>query len=322
MIHVADEVSDSGLRVHSLYGATVEELSPRPEFFDDVDVLVVDLQDVGSRYYTYIWTAGLAHRVAAEVGVETCILDRPNPLGGERVEGAPQRDGFGSFVGLYDVSVRHGMTLGEVVTMVNALEGIDRDALHVVPMRGWSRSTRWPDTGLHWVQPSPNMPTFNTAVVYPGGCLLEGTLLSEGRGLTRPFEIFGAPWLDGERLAKDLDIPGAILRPTAFEPTFHKFAHQVCGGIQVHVSETSRFSPYRAYLRIIKAIRDQNPDAFEWRTEEYEYVTDRPAIDLLTGGPEYRTLVDRGGEGLEEYLEQDRAAADDFRALRRDWLMY
>ncbi|MCZ7681998.1 MAG: DUF1343 domain-containing protein [Sandaracinaceae bacterium] len=191
MIEVGHARDPEGLPIHSLYGATEEELTPRPEHLEGLDVLIVDLQDVGSRYYTYVWTAALALKAAARAGVRTVILDRPNPLGGVAVEGAPQRPGHRSFVGLYDVAVRHGMTIGEIATMVRALDGLDDDALTVVPMRGWERAMRFDATGLPWVLPSPNMPTLDTALVYPGGCLIEGTALSEGRGLTRPFEMWG-----------------------------------------------------------------------------------------------------------------------------------
>ena len=182
--------------VYSLYGDDAEDLSPKPEWLRDLDAIVIDLQDVGSRYYTYVWTAALTMKVAAAVGTDVVLLDRPNPLGGARVEGAPQREAHLSFVGLYPVAVRHGLTIAELMQWVCDREHIDRDALHVVSMDGWTRSMEWKDTGLPWVMPSPNMPTLDTALVYPGGCLVEGTKLSEGRGTTRPFELWGAPGLD------------------------------------------------------------------------------------------------------------------------------
>lgn len=321
MIEVGDLRDPEGVPIHSLYGSTEETLSPRPDQLAGLDVLIVDLQDVGSRYYTYVWTAALALRAAARQGVRVVILDRPNPLGGVLVEGAPQRPGHRSFVGLYDVAVRHGMTIGEITTMVRALEGLDEAALEVVPMRGWDPRTTFEATGLPWVQPSPNMPTLDTARVYPGGCLIEGTALSEGRGLTRPFEIWGAPGLDGRALAARAAIEGATLRPTTFTPTFHKHAGAICGGVQVHVHDPDAFRPYEAYLRLLAEARRLLGDGFAWRFAPYEFVDDVPAIDLLTGGPEFRAAVD-ADRGLDAVLEAERRGAVAFDAARRPWLRY
>lgn len=321
MIGVGDARDPQGLPIHSLYGATEAALTPTSAQLEGLDVLIVDLQDVGSRYYTYIWTAALALKAAAKHGVRTVILDRPNPLGGVVVESAPQRPGHRSFVGLYDVSVRHGMTIGEVASMVRALEGIDEAVLTVVEMRGFERAMRFEETGLPWVLPSPNMPTLDTALVYPGGCLIEGTALSEGRGLTRPFEIWGAPGLDGRALAERVRIEGAILRPTTFQPTFQKHGGKVCGGVQVHVTDPERFSPYAAYLRLIAEAAALLGDGFAWRPDPYEFIGDIPAIDLLTGGPEYRLAVERRGS-LDDVLVAEEAGAARFRDARRAWLRY
>jgi uncharacterized protein YbbC (DUF1343 family) len=321
MIAVSGESGPRGVRVHSLYGASESDLSPKREWLEDLDAIVVDLQDVGSRYYTFVWTAALVLRAASSAGVETVILDRPNPLGGDVIEGRPQRPGYLSFVGLYDVAVRHGMTIGEIVTMVRARERIDEAALHVVRMDGYSRSMSYEETGFPWVMPSPNMPTLETARVYPGGCLVEGTRMSEGRGTTRPFEMFGAPGLDGAGLARDVLLDGALLRPIQLRPTFHKHAGKLIGGVQVHVTDAARFRPYEAYLRMIAWALSSVPADERWRTEEYEYVTDRPAIDLLTGGPEFRRLVD-AGESLEGFLEDERRGADSFAETRRESLLY
>lgn len=320
MIGVGDASID-GVPIHSLYGATEETLSPQPEHLEGLDVVVVDLQDVGSRYYTYVWSCALMLKAAAKQGVRTLVLDRPNPLGGVHVEGAPQREGFRSFVGLYDVSVRHGMTVGEIAKMVCALEGIDPALLHVVEMRGWDRGMTFEQTGLPWVLPSPNMPTLDTARVYPGGCVIEGTALSEGRGLTRPFEIWGAPGLDGGALAERAPIDGAALRPTTFQPTFQKHAGQICGGVQVHVTDPEIFQPYAAYLRLIAEAAKLLGDEFAWRPDPYEFIGDVPAVDLLTGGPEYRAAVE-GRADLSEVLEAERAGARAFRERRREWLIY
>jgi len=322
MIAVRGERRDA-LAVHTLYGSTEASLSPTAESLAGLDAVVIDLMDVGARYYTFVWTAALMLRAAAKLGIETIVLDRPNPLGGEVMEGAPQRAGHRSFVGLYDVPVRHGMSLGEICRMVAALESLDDRALTVVAMRGWRRRMHFGDTGLPWVLPSPNMPTESTAIVYPGGCLLEGTELSEGRGTTRPFEIFGAPTLDGDALAARVGpIEGATLRPLSFEPTFHKHAKRTCGGVQVHVTDARVFRSYAAYVRMIAAARDLMPD-FAWRHDPYEFVTDRPAFDLLTGGDEARTAIDaRDGAALEASITRDAKAAAEFAVTRAPWLVY
>jgi uncharacterized protein YbbC (DUF1343 family) len=307
--------------VHSLYGQSERQLSPRAEWLGDLDAVVVDLQDVGSRYYTFVWSAALMLKAAAARGVQTVVLDRPNPLGGEVVEGRPQRPGYRSFVGLYDVSVRHGMTLGELCSMVRRVEKLDDSSLLVVPMKGWKRRMLFFDTGLVWVPPSPNMPAECTARVYPGGCLLEGTNLSEGRGTTRPFETWGAPFLDGRALAERLPVEGALLRPLGFQPTFHKHAGRLCGGVQVHVTDPRAFRPYTFYLRAIAEARRLAGDAFAWRSEPYEFVSDRPAIDLLSGGPEYRRAVDSGSD-LSDFLQAEQAGAEAFLQSRQADLIY
>jgi uncharacterized protein YbbC (DUF1343 family) len=307
------------LPIYSLYGDDPVDLSPKPEWFDGLDAIVIDLQDVGSRYYTYVWTAALMLKAAASAGVEVVVLDRPNPLGGVRVEGAPQRDGYLSFVGLYPIAVRHGLTIAELLSWVRNRDDIARDALHVVPMRGWQRSMTWDQTGLPWAMPSPNMPTLDTAIVYPGGCLVEGTKLSEGRGTTRPFEIWGGPDLDVAELLT-LDLHGATLRPIEFTPTFQKHAGRPCRGVQVHVNDSWVFRPYEAYQRMLAAVLRSTPTDERWRTETYEFVSDRPAIDLLTGGPEFRAAVDQGASLDDGLAFEARGAArfDDER--RASWL--
>jgi uncharacterized protein YbbC (DUF1343 family) len=318
MIGVGSAEVDS-VPVYSLYGATFDDLSPRPEWLRDLDVMVIDLQDVGSRYYTFVWSAALMLIACARAGVRCVVLDRPNPLGGEVLEGAPQRPGYRSFVGLYDVPVRHGLTMGEVCRMVRVQETLSPDALHVVEMQGYTRSMLWAETGLHWVLPSPNMPTPETALVYPGGCLIEGTNLSEGRGTTRPFELWGAPFVDGERLARS-DFAGARLRALRFEPTFHKHARQTCGGVQVHVTDARRFRSYAAYRRLLAEVAWAHPE-FAFRTEPYEYVSDRPAIDLLTGGPEFRECVLARADLAALEADDDRGV-EAFAAQRGEFLLY
>jgi uncharacterized protein YbbC (DUF1343 family) len=310
----------SAMRVHSLYGERFEDLSPRQAWLRDLDAVVVDLQDVGSRYYTFVWSAALMLTACAQAGVQTIILDRPNPLGGEVMEGLEQRPGYRSFVGLYDVPVRHGLTIGEICRMVQQRDGIAPEALQVVPMEGYRRSMYFDDTGLPWVLPSPNMPTVETALVYPGGCLVEGTNLSEGRGTTRPFELWGAPDVDGGLLAQSVHVDGAILRPTSFEPTFHKYGKQTCGGVQVHVADRARLRSYAGYLRMLAWVAKHAP-TFAFRTATYEYVSDRPAIDLLTGGPEFRTaaLAGQVDDALVDWLATPSAA---FADERKAYLLY
>jgi uncharacterized protein YbbC (DUF1343 family) len=306
--------------VYSLYGSTFEDLSPRPEWLAGLSALLIDLQDVGSRYYTFVWSAALMLRACARAGVACIVLDRPNPLGGVVLEGREQRAGYRSFVGLYDVPVRHGLTIAEILRMVQQIEGLAPEALTVVPMEGYAREMLFSDSGLPWVLPSPNMPTLDTALVYPGGCLLEGTNLSEGRGATRPFEIWGAPFVDGAALARAVTLEGATLRPLSFEPTFHKHAKSACGGVQVHVTDAARFRAYAGYLRMIAEVAKHAPE-FRLRSEEYEYVSDRPAIDLLTGGPEYRLALAEEGVSP-ELIAWLATPASEFAERREPWLIY
>jgi uncharacterized protein YbbC (DUF1343 family) len=306
--------------IYSLYGDEAGDLSPKLEWLRGLDAIVIDLQDVGSRYYTYAWTAALTLKAAAAVGTEVVLLDRPNPLGGVRVEGSPQPEGYLSFVGLYPVAVRHGLTIAELMRWVCDLEKIDRGILKVVAMDGWMRSMNWTDTGLPWVMPSPNMPTPDTALVYPGGCLIEGTKLSEGRGTTRPFELWGAPGLDVGPLL-ELDLHGVTLRPVELTPTFQKHAGMSCSGVQVHVTDPWVFRPYEAYLRMLAAVLPQLPAKERWRTEAYEFVSDRPAIDLLTGGPEFRAAVDRGAS-IDAVLATEARGAARFDDERRSAWLY
>ncbi|MCA9638094.1 MAG: DUF1343 domain-containing protein, partial [Myxococcales bacterium] len=286
------------LPCYSLYGDAFASLSPTTAMFHGAEWLVCDLQDVGARYYTYVWTILLAAEVALAAGMKVLILDRPNPLGGleEAVEGGAIEAGEESFVGLHNISVRHGLSAGELVTMALAERGVaGRERCQVLECAGWRRAQMSPETGLPWVLPSPNMPTFETALVYPGQCLLEGTNLSEGRGLTRPFEIFGAPFIDGRALAAAIDPedrPGLALRPLSFKPTFHKFAGQRCGGVQLHVVDPPAIRSLRTSWALLRACWRLGGGAMRWRTERYEFVDDRPALDLLAGGSWLRAAVE------------------------------
>ena len=286
----------SGLPVHSLYGSTLESLTPTPAMLEGIDVMVYDVQDIGSRYYTFVWSMVLAMRACAKAGKAFCVLDRPNPLGGLHVEGGAIQPGYESFVGLVSCPNRHGMTAGEIARWRHDVEKLDVE-LFVISMRGWSRDMRFDHTGLPWVMPSPNMPTPDTALVYPGMCLVEGTELSEGRGTTRPFELAGAPYLDGHKLATTLsamELPGVRFRPAGFLPQFGKHAKQPCNGVQIHVTNAETYRPYRTGVAFLKACYDQSPASFKWRTKAYEFVEDKPAIDLLAGGPSLREGIEAG----------------------------
>jgi len=324
MAHVDHSVDPmTGLTVYSLYGASENDLAPRQELLRGLDALVIDLQDIGSRYYTFIYTMALCMREAARAGVQVIVLDRPNPIDGVHLEGNIREDRFSSFVGMFALPTRHGMTIGELAHYFNKTFNLDCD-LVVVPMRGWRRSMWWDETGLPWVIPSPNMPTVNTATVYPGMCLIEGTNLSEGRGTTHPFELFGAPWLDPFQLAGKLNglgLPGVGFRPHYFLPTFQKHAGKVCGGAELHVTNRSGFEPYRTGLWIVKVVRDMNPEKFDWRRETYEFVSDRLAIDLLAGSARYRELVESGGN-IDDWVADWDEPLRDFKNSREEFLLY
>lgn len=284
-----------GVPVVSLYGKTEDSLTPTKEMLEDLDVLVVDLPDIGTRYYTFAATLIRTLRAAAGLSTRVVVLDRPNPLGGVMTEGPLVRPGYESFVGEIAIPIRHGMTLGEIGGWVIEHEKLDV-SFESVACQGWERTMQFPETGLPWVMPSPNMPTFETAIVYPGGCLIEGTNLSEGRGTTRPFEQFGAPWLDELQLADALNttgLQGFIARPVQFRPTFQKHAGEVCQGVQIHVTNPHVFQPVRVYTAAILAMRNQNPEQFNWRTEVYEYRTNPIAIDLLYGSSEERLMIEQ-----------------------------
>ncbi len=268
--------------VHSLYG---QHRKPTPEMLEGLDVLFVDLMDVGARYYTFIWTLLLCMEACMEAGIEVVVADRPNPLNGIATEGEPQHPDYLSFVGLHPLPVRHGQNIGQLACDV-FFKRASCD-LTILPVTGWEPEMWHDDTGLPWVMPSPNMPTLDTAIVYPGMCLLEGTNLSEGRGTTHPFELFGAPWIDPEAYAKrlnNLGLPGCHFRAVSFEPTFQKHAETVCHGAQIHVTDREDFLPFRTGLEILRRTREDYPD-FAWNPPPYEYETEKLPIEILLGGP-------------------------------------
>jgi uncharacterized protein YbbC (DUF1343 family) len=309
-----------GLTVHSLYGA---QRKPTPEMLAGLDVLVVDLQDVGTRVYTFQSTLALAMQACREVGVRVVVLDRPNPVGGEVVEGPQLDPEYASFVGLYPVPLRHGLTIGELARLYNDHFGIGC-ALDVIAAEGWRREMLFPDTGLPWVMPSPNMPGWDTALVYPGMVLLEGTTLSEGRGTTRPFHLAGAPLVDPLKLAGKLEgegLEGVIFRPASFEPTFQKWAGEMCGGVELHVTDPRSFRPVASAVALLAAIRDQRADRLGWREPPYEYETEEMPIDILYGSPELRRQLGDGGD-WRRLAEGWRAGEESFLELRRHFLLY
>jgi uncharacterized protein YbbC (DUF1343 family) len=311
------------LPVHSLYGDSFESLSPTAAQLQGLDALVIDLQDVGSRYYTFQATMLLCMEAAFRHQLLTVVLDRPNPLGGVAVEGPSLQPGFASFVGIHPIATRHGMTIGELAQLYKSERGLAGE-LTVVPCEGWRRDMDFEQTGLPWVLPSPNMPTLDTAYVYPGQCLIEGTNLSEGRGTTRPFELCGAPWIDSRKTCERLRgeaLPGVVFRPAWFRPTFHKFAGQTCGGLQVHVRDRQAFQPVRTGLAILTALRDLSGHHFDWRREPYEFVTDRLAIDLLIGSDRERLALEAGSMPS-EIAGAWEAEEHAFRKRRQAFLLY
>jgi len=310
----------TGLPVYSLYGET---RVPTAAMLEGLDALVFDLQDVGSRYYTFVYTMLYALEACARHGKRLVVLDRPNPLGGKVVDGNVLDPAFQSFVGLHPLAVRHGMTMGELALLFREELGL-RVELSVIRMRGWRREMTFEDTGLPWVSPSPNMPTLDTAFVYPGGCLVEGTNLSEGRGTTRPFELVGAPWLDPFRLAKALTrerLPGVRFRPAFFTPTFQKHAGAICGGVQVHVSDRRSFPAFLTYLLLITHARAQDKERFAWREPPYEYERLKRPIDILCGSERERRAIE-GDRSPRRLLPQWRRELAVFRKRRARHLLY
>jgi len=307
--------------VYSLYSETRE---PTDEMLAGLDALVVDLQDVGTRIYTYIYTMAYCLKAAARNGLPVIVCDRPNPIGGVAVEGPMLEKGYESFVGLYELPMRHGMTIGELARLFNEHFGLGAK-LDVIPMRGWTRDMYFDATGLPFVLPSPNIPTLDAEIVYPGTVLFEGINVSEGRGTTKPFELIGAPWVrDPERFAASLNalgLPGVFFRPHAFEPTFHKHAGALCGGCQIHVTDRETFRAVETGVALVAAFREADPGSFAWREPPYEYEYTIPPIDILYGSDALRKGVERGRTARElaaEWVEPVR----NFEKIRREYLVY
>lgn len=310
----------TGIPVYSLYGHTRK---PKPEMLKDIDALAIDLQDIGSRYYTFIWTMELCMQACLENRKSVVILDRPNPIGGKITEGPVLDTAYTSFVGQRPLPIRHGMTVGEIAAYLKN-EFYPSLDLHIIKMQGWKRNMWFNETALPWVLPSPNMPTPDTAIVYPGMCLLEGTNLSEGRGTTRPFEIFGAPFIEPDRLVKKLKefkLAGVIFRPMYFLPTFQKHEDKLCGGAQIHVTDRNKFKPFKTGVTILKAVHDIYPKQFKWKQPPYEYETKKMPIDMLAGTDRLRNGVEKGTKLTlmeEQWAEELRA----FEKTRRQYLIY
>ena len=316
--HARDDIRR--VPVYSLYSETRE---PTADMLRGLDALVIDLQDVGTRIYTYIYTMANCLRGARAHAVKVIVCDRPNPIGGAAVEGPMLVRGFESFVGQFPIPMRHGMTIGELAKLFNDEFGIGAD-LTVVPMQGWRREMYGDESGLTWVLPSPNIPTVDSAVVYPGTVLFEGTNVSEGRGTTKPFELVGAPWVTAERFAdamSRLDLPGVRFRPAVFEPTFHKHAKTSCGGCQIHVTNRTTFRAVETGVALLEVFRATDPSRFVWRDPPYEYETEKMPIDILAGSAELRQQMDRGIPAR-EIAESWTASVREFEKVRERYLLY
>ena len=316
--HITDLTS--GLPVFSLYG---EARKPLVSMFDELDILLIDLQDVGTRVYTFIWTVVYCLLTAAETGKKVVILDRPNPVGGFLVEGNLLKPPFRSFVGLHEIPMRHGLTMGELALLCNREMGIEAD-LEIVKMKGWQRQMLYADTGFPWVFPSPNMPSPLTALVYPGQVIWEGTNVSEGRGTTLPFELVGAPFINHQQTLQRLSataLPGCVLRPIAFEPTSGKWAGNTCSGFHIHVTDPNNFLSYRVSLALMQALLTLYPDDFSYKQPPYEYEYEKLPMDMILGDQDVRTALEDGVDiiELERSWQQELTGFD---LLRRSVFLY
>jgi uncharacterized protein YbbC (DUF1343 family) len=307
----------TGLPVYSLYGKTKK---PTPEMLSNVDVLLFDIQDVGTRFYTYIYTMALAMEAAKENNIPIIVLDRPNPISGTKVEGPVLEDKYSSFIGEYPIPVRHGMTVGELAKLFNSEFEIGAD-LTVVEMEGWKRNMYYDETPLEWVLPSPNMPTLETAIVYPGAALIEGTNVSEGRGTTKPFELIGAPFINSDNLAAKLNsykLPGVTFRAASFIPTFSKHANVLSHGVQIHVTDRTAYKPFETGLYIVKTIHDMYPNEFQFRTPSTAGIS---FFDNLVGNGSIRADIE-AGKSIEDMKAAWQTGLDEFNEIREKYLLY
>ena len=317
--HAIDK--ETGLPLYSLYS---NNRRPTREMFDLIDVLIIDLFDIGTRVYTFLYTMGYCLEAAAEFGKKVLVLDRPNPIGGIHVEGNIIQPEFFSFVGLYPIPMRHGLTFGELALLLNNHFNIGAD-LEVIPMQGWRRQMLYSDTGLPWVFPSPNMPSPVSALVYPGQVIWEGTNISEGRGTCLPFELFGAPFFEHDdilnKITKSADLPGCFLRPLIFEPTSNKWTGHACKGFQVHVTDPASFRPYRTSLALLQAVMLLYPESFAYKKPPYEYEYERLPMDLILGDKQVRLGLEQSESiiAMEKSWQQD---LDAFDKLRQQFFLY
>ena len=311
-----------GIPIISMYGDTADSLMPKKEMLVGLDIVIIDLQDVGARYYTFVWSAALMMKQAAQAGVEIWVLDRLNPISGI-VEGPVQEDSYLSFVGLYPLPIRHGMTIGEILSYI-AREYIPQAKLEVILLDGWKRDMWFDNTELSWVPPSPNMPSLCTAIVYPGMCLLEGTNISEGRGTTRPFEVFGAPWIKSFELCEklnELKLPGVKFLPWRFTPMFSKYAGQTCDGAMMFVTDRRLFRPVLTAITIIKTIHELYPEKFKFINPPYEFETEKLPFDILCGTPEIRRMIEEGSK-IDEMKDFIDGNAREYQTKLQKYLLY
>jgi uncharacterized protein YbbC (DUF1343 family) len=309
-----------GVPAFSLYSETRK---PTKEMLEKIDVLLFDLQDVGCRIYTYIYTMANSMQACAENGKEFIVLDRPNPIGGTEIEGNCVEKGYESFVGMYPIPVRHGMTVGELSLLFNSEFGINCN-LQVIEMHGWKRKYFYDETDAPWVMPSPNMPTVDTAFVFPGTVFFEGTQVSEGRGTTRPFEIIGAPYIDARLLASEMNslkLPGVTFRPVNFIPTFQKHAGKNCGGVFLHVTDRRAFKPVSTGISLLKMIRDIYASEFLWKEPPYEYVFDKNPFDVISGTDKLRKQIESGWT-IQQIVSSWKKDETSFAKVRKDYLIY
>ena len=306
--------------VFSLYGAT---RIPTREMFEHIDILIIDLQDVGTRVYTFISTMAYCLEAAKQHGKKVVVLDRPNPIGGDKVEGNPLKDEFRSFVGIHPIPMRHGLTIGELALLFNDHYQIGCE-LEVITMEGWHRHMLFHETGLHWTLPSPNMPSPVTALVYPGQVILEGTNLSEGRGTTLPFQLCGAPFIDPYQLKRKVQqrkLPGILLREVFFQPTFNKWQNEVCGGLQIHLTDSEIFKPYVTTLAIVQDIISLYPGHFSWREPPYEYEIEKMPVDLIIGDKNLREGIEQQKD-INELENSWQKELEDFKELEQHYFLY
>ncbi len=310
----------TGIDVFSLYGA---HRKPLPEWIENLSVMIVDFQDVGTRYYTYGSTLSYLMESCSEAGIPLVVMDRPNPITGKYIEGNLLLTEYASFVGRFPIPVRHSLTLGELARYISKEHKIDLE-LEIMPMKGWKRNMWFDESGLPWVMPSPNMPTLETAVVYPGMCLLEGTNVSEGRGTTRPFEIFGAPFIDPYETSYRLNeknLPGVRFRPMHFLPTFQKWKGKLCGGCRIHVTDRDRYQSYLTGLTVLHEVMHSYRDDFRWKQPPYEYENEKMPIDILTGNPKIREDLEKGSEPS-AILSQFDVSIQEYRERVRQYYLY